>query len=52
MKIEAAIWNGKKTKVLAVITFNSTKELLDFIKELQIVDKGASYNLLSVKKGA
>ena len=50
MKLETAIWNGKKTRVLAVETFNSTKELLDFMKELQIVDKDASYNLLSVKK--
>lgn len=50
MKLETAIWNGRKTKVLAVETFNSTKELLDFMKELQVVDKDASYNLLSVKK--
>ena len=50
MKLEAAIWNGKKTKVLAVETFYSTKELLDFMKELNAVDKDASYNLLSVKK--
>ena len=50
MKLETAIWNGKKTKVLAVETFNSTKELLDFMKELQVVEKDATYNLLSVKK--
>jgi hypothetical protein len=50
MKLEAAIWNGKKTKVLAVETFYSTKELLDFMKELQVIDKDASYNLLAVRK--
>ena len=51
MKLEVAIWNGKKTRVLAVENFNSTKELLDFMKELQVVDKDATYNLVSVKKG-
>jgi hypothetical protein len=51
MEIEVAIWNSKNTKVLAVETFNSTKELLDFMKELQLVEEKASYNLLSVRKG-
>ena len=51
MKIEAAIWNGKKTKVLAVITFNSTKEVLDFMKELQVVEKDATYTVTAVRKG-
>jgi hypothetical protein len=51
MKLETAIWNSKKTKVLAVITFDGIKELQDFMKELQVVEKDATYNLLSVKKG-
>jgi predicted lipoprotein len=50
MKIEIAIWNGKKTKVLGVETFTSTKELLEFMKELQVVEKDATYTLLSVRK--
>jgi hypothetical protein len=51
MIISAAIWNGKKTKVLAVEDFSSTKELLDFVKELQVLDKDITYNLTSVRKG-
>jgi hypothetical protein len=50
MKINIAIWNSKKTKVLGVETFNSTKELLDFMKELQVVEKDATYNVLEVRK--
>ena len=50
MKIETAIWNGKRTKVLGVETFTSTKELLEFMKELQVVEKDATYNVLSVRK--
>ena len=50
MKIEAAIWNSKKTKVLAVITFDSTKELQDFMKELQVVEKDAGYTISAVRK--
>ncbi len=51
MKLETSIWNSKKTKVLAVITFDGVKELQDFMKELQIVEKDAGYNIISVKKG-
>jgi hypothetical protein len=51
MIITAAIWNSKKTKVLAVEDFNSTKELLDFMKELQLVEKDAAYNVTAVRKG-
>ena len=50
MKIEIAVWNSKKTKVLMVDTFNSTKEILDFMKELQVVEKDASYNVTAVRK--
>lgn len=50
MEIEVAIWNSKGTKVLAVEKFNSTKELLDFMKELRLVEEKASYNLLAVRK--
>jgi hypothetical protein len=51
MEISIAIWNGKKTKVLGVETFTSTKTLLDFMKELQVVEKDATYNVLEVRKG-
>ena len=51
MEINIAIWNDNKTKVLSVETFNSTKELLDFMKELQVVEKDAYYNVLEVRKG-
>lgn len=51
MEICIAIWNGKKTKVLGVETFTSTKTLLEFMKELQVVEKGATYNVLEVRKG-
>lgn len=50
MKLEAAIWNSKKTKVLAVLTFDGVKELQDFMKELQIVEKEAGYTISSVRK--
>jgi len=51
MKLEVAIWNGKKTKVLAVETFTSSKEVKDFMKEINEVDKDATCVLISVKKG-
>ena len=51
MEICVAIWNGKKTKVLGVETFTSTKTLLEFMKELQVVEKDATYNVLEVRKG-
>ena len=50
MKIQAAIWNGSKSRILAIENFNSTKELQDFMKELHIVDSKASYNLTEVSK--
>ena len=50
MKLETAIWNGRKTRVIGVETFNSTKDLLDFMKELHIVEPKATYNLKAVRK--
>lgn len=50
MILETAIWNGKKTKVIGIETFNSAKDLLDFMKELQTVDKDASYTVTAVRK--
>jgi hypothetical protein len=50
MKIEAAIWNGKHDRVLAVQDFDSVKELQDFMKELHILDAKATYNLRAVRK--
>ena len=50
MKLETAIWNGRKTRVIGVETFNSTKDLLDFMKELQTVEKDATYTITSVRK--
>ena len=51
MEIEIAIWNSKKTKVLMVDSFNSTKEVLDFMTELQKVEKDATYTVTAVRKG-
>ena len=48
MKIETAIWNGKKTRVIAVPSFNSSEEALDFLKEIQKLDKDASLTITSV----
>ena len=50
MTVEVAIWNGKKTKVLLVDSFNSSKEALDFLKESQLLDKDASLTLAAVRK--
>lgn len=50
MKIETALWNGKKTKVLAVPTFSSAQEALDFLKEIQKLDKDASLNITAVSQ--
>ncbi len=51
MEIEIAVWNSKKTKVLMVDSFNSTKEVLDFMTELQKVEKDATYTVTAVRKG-
>jgi hypothetical protein len=50
MKINAAIWDGTKTKVLGVFDFTNTKELQNFMEELHIVDSKASYRILEVRK--
>ena len=50
MKIETALWNGKKTKVLAVPTFSSSKEALDFLAEIQKLDKEASLTITAVSQ--
>ena len=50
MTLEAAIWNGKHDRVLAVIEFDSPKALQDFMKELHIVEPKATYNLRTVRK--
>jgi len=52
MEIEVAIWNGKKSKVLMVGTFNSSKEALDFlkVKEIQVLDKDASLSVITARK--
>ena len=50
MEIEVAIWNGKKSKVLMVDTFNSSKEALDFLKEIQVLDKDASLSVITARK--
>ena len=51
MELDIAIWNGKKTKVLCVETFNSSKEALDFLKEIQVLDKEASLTVSAIRKG-
>ena len=50
MKIETAIWNGKKTRVLAVPSFSSSQEALDFLAEIQKLDKDASITITSVSQ--
>lgn len=50
MKIDTAIWNGKKTKVLAVPSFSSAEEALDFLKEIQKLDKDATLSITSVSQ--
>jgi acylphosphatase len=50
MKIETAIWNGKKTKVLAVPSFSSSQEALDFLAEIQKLDKDATLTVTSVSQ--
>ena len=50
MKLETAIWNSKKDKCLAVLDFDSVKELEDFMKELHKVDSKATYTLRGVRK--
>ncbi len=50
MKLEVAIWNGKHDRCLAVLEFNSVKELEDFMKELHKVDSKATYTLRGVRK--
>ncbi len=50
MKLDVAIWNGKKTKVLAVEEFSSSKEALDFLAEIQKLDKEASLTISAVRK--
>ena len=50
MKIETAIWNGKKTRVLAVPSFSSSEEALEFLKEIQKLDKDATITITSVSQ--
>ena len=50
MKLEVAIWNSRKTRVIGVADFNSVKELQDFMTELQKVEKEATYTITSVRK--
>ena len=50
MKIETAIWNGKKTRVLAVPSFSSSQEALEFLKEIQKLDKDATLTITSVSQ--
>lgn len=50
MKIETAIWNGKKTRVLAVPSFSTSDEALEFLKEIQKLDKEATLTITSVSQ--
>ena len=50
MKIETAIWNGKKTRVLAVPSFATSDEALEFLKEIQKLDKDATLSITSVSQ--
>ena len=50
MKIIASIWNGNKTRILAIESFDSVKELQDFMKVVNQLDDKASFNLMEVSK--
>ena len=50
MEIEVAIWNGRKSKVLFVGTFNSSKEALGFLAEVQKLDDKASLTICAIRK--
>jgi hypothetical protein len=50
MKIKASIWNGSKTRILAIESFDSVKELQDFMKVVNELDAKASFNLMEVSK--
>ena len=42
------ISDGKKTRVLAVPSFSSSQEALDFLAEIQKLDKDATLTVTSV----
>ena len=50
MKIKASIWDNTKIRLLGIEDFSNTKELLDFMKELRIVESKASYRIMEVSK--
>lgn len=50
MKIKASIWDGSKTRLLAVEDFSSPKELQDFMSVVNELDSKASYRLMEVSK--
>ncbi len=50
MKLDVALWNSKKTRVIGTAQFNSAKELQDFMKELQLVEKEAGYTISAVRQ--
>lgn len=50
MKIKASIWDNTRTQILSIEDFANTKELQDFMKELQVVEPKASYRIMEVSK--
>jgi hypothetical protein len=50
MKIKASLWDSTKTRILGIENFANTKELQDFMKELQVVEPKASYRIMEVAK--
>ena len=50
MEIEVAIWNGRKSKVIFVGTFNSSKEALSFLAEIQKLDEKATLSVSAIRK--
>ncbi len=50
MILEVGIWNNRKSRVIGTGTFNSVKELEDFMTELQKVEKEATYTITAVRK--
>jgi hypothetical protein len=50
MEIDVAIWNGTKARVLMVGTFNSSKEALSFLAEVQKLDEKATLSVSAIRK--
>jgi hypothetical protein len=50
MEIDAAIWNGLKSRVYMVGTFSSSKEALGFLDEVRKLDDKATLTVSAIRK--